>query len=159
MEDDKEEAERLSSIIPVVLQINGFEQTYSDCAWQKMLEGTGAYGVFWDKDKLNGLGDITIRKVNMLNLFWEPGICDLQDSQNVFHVALMDNDVLEGMYPQLRGNLKDTKGISLQKYKYDDNVDTSNKSLVVDWYYHTYDGGKKLLQYVKFVGKTVLYAS
>lgn len=77
----------------------------------------------------------------------------------MFHVALMDNEVLEGMYPQLRGNLKDTKGISLQKYKYDDNVDTSNKSLVVDWYYHTYESGKKLLQYVKFVGKTVLYAS
>lgn len=158
-EDDKEEAKRLSDIIPVVLSTNGFEQVYSDCAWQKMLEGTAVYGIFWDKDKLNGLGDIAIRKINVLNLFWEPGVDDVQDSRNLFHVALIDNDQLEGTYPALKGQLKGTKSVSLNKYRYDDNVDTTDKSLVVDWYYHTYEGGKKLLQYVKYCGNHVLYAS
>ena len=158
VEDDKAEAAMLSDIVPVVLKLNGFEQTYSDVAWQKMLEGTGAYGVFWDQDKLNGLGDIAVRKVNLLNLFWEPGVSDIQDSKYLFHVAMMDNDTLRQIYPQLmNANLDSAEMVS--KYRYDDNVDTTDKSLVIDWYYHEYQGPKKVLHYVKYVGETVLYAT
>lgn len=156
--DDKQEAEKLSKVIPVVMALNGFEQVYSDAQWQKMQEGTAAYGVFWDKSKLNGLGDIAIQQISVLNLFWEPGINDIQDSRNVFYVRLEDNDALEQQYPELVGQLK-SNALTLNKYKYDDNVDTSNKSLVVDWYYHRYDGDRKTLHYIKFVGKHVLYAT
>ena len=158
MEDDKPEAMMLSDIVPVVMKINGFEQTYSDAGWQKLLEGTGAYGVYWDKDKLNGLGDISITRVNLLNLFFEPGINDIQDSKNVFHVAMMDNDTLRQMYPQLRNAPLDG-GETVSKYRYDDTVDTTDKSLVIDWYYHEYSGPRKVLHYVKYVGNTVLYAT
>ena len=156
--DDKQEAEKLSKIVPVVMQLNGFEQVYSDAQWQKMQEGTAIYGVYWDRSKLNGLGDISIQQISALNLFWEPGVSDIQDSSNVFHVRLEDNDALEQTYPELVGQLK-TSPMSLNKYKYDDNVDTSNKSLVVDWYYHRHDGGRKTLHYIKFVGHHVLYAT
>ena len=64
--DDKEEAQRLSEIVPVVMQANDFEEVYNDCCWQKLQEGTAAYGVFWDSRK-NGLGDVTIKRINMLN--------------------------------------------------------------------------------------------
>lgn len=158
VEDDKAEAQMLSDIVPVVLKINGFEQTYSDVAWQKMLEGTGAYGIYWDKDKLNGLGDISVKKVNILNLFWEPGITDIQDSKQVFHVAMMDNDTLRQMYPQL-GSASLDSGELVSHYRYDDSVDTTDKSLVVDWYYHEYQGPRKVLHYVKYVGEHVLYAT
>lgn len=158
MKDDKEQAKMLSDIVPVVMALNGFEQTYNDVAWQKLIEGTGAYGVFWDKDKLNGLGDVSIRKVNLLNLFWEPGVSDIQDSKNLFSVALMDNDTLRQIYPQLVGKtLENNKFVS--EYRYDDAVDTTDKSLVVDWYYHGYQGGRKVLHYCKFVGDHVLYAT
>lgn len=158
MRDDKQEAAKLNAIVPVVLKINGFEQTYSDVAWQKMLEGTGAYGVYWDKNKLNGLGDISIRKVNLLNLFWAPGIGDIQDSKNVFHVALMDNETLIQMYPQLEGETL-TSPATVSKYRYDDSISTTDKSLVIDWYYHVWQGSRKVLHYVKYVGEHVLYAT
>ena len=158
MQDDKEEAQRLSSIVPVVLQQNGFEETYSECSWQKYQEGTGIYGVFWDKSKLGGMGDIAIRRINTLNLFWEPGIRDIQDSRHVFHASMVDNDELEDAYPHLRGKLG-TSPVSLSTYAYDDHVDITGKSMVVDWYYHRYRGGKKVLHYCKFVGTEVLYAT
>lgn len=158
MQDDKAEAQQLSSIVPVVMELNGFEQVYNDAGWAKMLEGTAVFGVFWDKDKLGGMGDISIRRMNTLNLYWEPGVNDIQDSKNVFSVAMMDNEVLEQMYPQLVGKLKKSS-VSVAKYRYDDNVDTTNMSLVVDWYYHRYDGGKKVLHYCKFCGEDVLFAT
>lgn len=158
MADDKQEAQKLNDIVPVVLKINGFEQTYSDAAWQKMIEGTAAYGVYWDKNKLNGLGDISIRKVNLLNLYWEPGIADIQDSKNVYHVALIDNETLVQKYPELRGEPLSSPA-TVSKYRYDDSISTSDKSLVIDWYYHVYQGTRKILHYVKYVGEHVLYAT
>lgn len=157
-EGDKADAQMLSSIIPVILDQNDFEKTYSDVWNYKLKSGTGVYGVFWDKNKLNGLGDIAIRKVDLINLFWESGITNIQDSRNVFSVELVDNDILIGSYPQLSGSLGSST-IDLGKYVYDDAVDTSNKSAVIDWYYKKVQGGKTVLHYVKYVNDEVLFAT
>lgn len=156
--NDEEEAKRLSSIIPVILDQAEFEKVYSDIQWYKLKAGAGIYGIFWDNSKLNGLGDITISKIDILNLFWEPGITNIQDSSNIFHVNLVDNDKLVQRYPELEGKLKGNSLITA-KYIYDDHVDTSNQSAVVDWYYHTEYNGEKKLQYCKFVNDIVLYAT
>lgn len=156
--DDKEEAQRLSKIIPVELEINDFEQTYSDCAWQKLQEGTGVYGVFWNAQKLNGLGDIEIKKVNILNLYWEPGINDIEESRNVFYVSYEDKEDLVAQYPELEGKLNTSK-IRLVEYKTDDHVDLSDKIAVIDWYYKRNVGGRTVLHYCKYVDETCLYSS
>ena len=157
-EGDKSEAEMLSSIIPVILEQNDFEETYDNVWDYKLKAGTGIYGVFWDKSKLNGLGDISVRKVDIINLFWESGITDIQRSRNLFHVELMDNDLLLGAYPQLQGKLGNST-MDLSKYVYDDTVDTNNKSAVVDWYYKKNQNGKTVLHYCKYVNDVVLFAT
>ena len=157
-EGDRAEAKKLTAIIPVILEQNDFEDTYSDVLWQKLKTGTGVYGIFWNSGKLNGLGDIDIKKVDVLNLFWEPGITDIQDSENVFNVQLVDNSRLEAAFPNLQGQLKG-KNIELAKYLYDDTVDTSDKSVVVDWYYKKGVNGRQVLHYCKYVNTTVLYAA
>ena len=156
---DEQSAKTLSQILPVVQEYNHFEQVYSDNWWEKLKHGTAAYGVFWDSRKDNGLGDIEIRNIDLLNLFWEPGITDIQKSRNLFIVDLVDNDLLDQEYPELRGKQKG-KVVNVKEYIYDDTVDTSEKSVVVDWYYKVKSpNGKTLLHYIKFVGSTLLYAS
>ena len=155
---DVKEARQLSAIVPVVLEQAGFEATYSEGWWDKIIGGTAIYGVFWDGSKLNGLGDIAVEPVDILNLFWEPGVTKIQNSANVFHVKLEDNAALEQAYPELSGKLGGN-GLDISKYVYDDTVDTTEKSVVVDWYYKKKTGGKTVLHYCKFVGETVLYAT
>ena len=157
-EGDKAEAEMLTSIIPVILDQCEFEQTYSDVQNYKLKTGTGVYGVFWDKSKLNGLGDVSIRKIDIINLFWESGIMDIQKSRNLFHVELADNDVLVAQYPQLSGRLGQA-AMDITKYVYDDAVDTTNKSVVVDWYYKKAVNGRVVLHYCKYVNDEVLFAT
>ena len=157
-EGDKAEAEMLTSIVPVILDQCEFEQTYSDVQNYKLKTGTGVYGVFWDKTKLNGLGDVSIRKVDIINLFWESGITDIQKSRHLFHVELADNDLLIGAYPQLQGKLGNAT-MDITKYIYDDTVDTNNKSVVVDWYYKKQIGGRTVLHYCKYVNNEVLFAT
>ena len=156
--DDRQEARRLSRILPVILKKNQFKRTYSSAWWYKLKSGCAVYGVFWDGTKLGGLGDISVKRMDLLNLFWEPGVTDIQDSAHFFSTELRDNEKLLEEYPQLEGKLG-RGSMTLSRYLYDDTVDTADKSLVVDWYYHTTVEGRKVLQYCKYVGETVLYAT
>lgn len=78
--DDEKTAEILSDVIPVILEQNKFQKTYSDVMWYKAKNGTGVYGVFWNNDKNNGLGDIDIKKIDLSHVFWKGGITDIQES-------------------------------------------------------------------------------
>ena len=155
---DQAEAEMLTRILPVILKNNQFKRVYSSAWWYKLKSGCAAYGVFWDANKLGGLGDISVRRMNLLNLFWEPGVMDIQDSANFFSTELVNNEELLARYPQLEGKLGGGT-FAVSRFLYDDTVDTTDKSLVVDWYYHTTVDGKRVLQYCKFVNQTVLYAT
>lgn len=156
--NDVKEAGMLSKIIPVVLEAADFEEKYSNVGWQKLKTGTGIYKVFWDSDKLNGLGDIAIERVDVLNVFWEPGVTDIQKSKYFFHTAMMDNEVLESIYPQLKDKLKNAAFVPA-KFLTDDNVPTDGKSVVIDVYYKKLENGKTVLHYCKYVGSEILYST
>ena len=156
---DKQEAELLSDIIPCVLEQNQFEKTYSDVLWQKLKTGTGVYKVVWDATKLHGLGDISIERVSLLNVYWEPGVTDVQRSRYLFHTELWDKDELEQMYPALLKDKLKGQTFMSTKFLYDDHQDDENKITVIDVYYHKVVNGKKTLQYCKYVNDIVLFAS
>ena len=157
---DKQDAETLTSVLPVVMEQNEYEQTYDDICWDSLIAGMNVQGVFWDPDKLNGLGDIAVKAIDPLNLYWEPGCANIQKSKNVFHVEMRDADTLIAQYPQLKDvtNLNGNNGIFV-RYANDENIDDSDKALVVDWYYKKFVGGKTVLHYCKFCSGKVLYAS
>lgn len=156
---DEASSKALSAVLPVIMEYNAFEETYSDNWYEKLKHGTAAYGVFWNSQKENGLGDIDIKQIDLLNLFWEPGVTDIQKSRNLFIVDLADTDLLEQQYPQFKGKLGGNT-IDVKQYIYDDTVDTEGKSVVVDWYYKIMaPSGRTILHYAKFVGDCLLYAS
>ena len=155
---DKDSAKILSDVLPVIMEYNNFEDTYSDNWWEKLKHGTAAYGIFWNSEKENGLGDIDIKRIDLLKIFWEPGIMDIQDSKNLFIVDLVDTNDLKKLYPDKE--IKEGKTIDVKEYTHDDTIDTTDKSVVVDWYYKTRNAaGKTIVNYAKFVGETLLYAS
>ena len=156
--DDRAEATRLSSVLPVILEQNDFEEVYSDSQWTKLKQGTLIWHVKWDASKLNGLGDISVQPVDILSFFWEPGVRDIQKSKNIFLTEMVDNDILTARYPELRGKLNSTGEVT-RKYNTDDIISNDNKSMVVDWYYKKYQNGRQVLHFVKFVGDTVLQAT
>ncbi len=155
-ESDKAEAEILSEVIPVILDRNEFEETYSNAAWYKLKHGTSCFGVFWDQNIDNGIGDISVKNIDLLRIFWDPTVSDIQKSPNLFICAAVDKDALKEMYPGKEISFDRT---TLTEYESDDSVDRSNQSLVVDWYYKKREGGKTVLHFCKYTGNTVLYSS
>ena len=156
--DDREEAAKLSSVLPVILEQNDFEEVYSDSQWTKLKQGTLIWHVKWDSSKLNGLGDISVQPVDILSFFWEPGVRDLQKSKNIFLTEMVDNDLLLAKYPELQGKLNSNPQIQ-QKYNTDDVISFDGKSMVVDWYYKKYQNGRQVLHFAKLVGDTVLQST
>ncbi len=154
---DTKVAGLLSAVVPVILEHNDFEQVYSDLWDSKLRCGTGAYGVFWDRSAHKGLGEVAIRRIDVLNLYWEPGVGDIQSSQNLFYVQLASRQALLEQYPWLELQLQSS--LELPKYHYDEAVDTSDKVAVVDWYYKKSAHGRTVLHFCKFVGDTVLFAT
>ena len=145
--NDAREAKILSSIIPYVLKNAKFQRAYSRVGWQKFKHGTGIYKTIWDKDK-DGIGGIAIERVSVLNLFWEPGIEDIQDSTYVFQVTPKSKQFLEMQYPQLRGRLKGNGGLSVKQFMNPEaDKDKSKKALYIECYYKK----QGILHYCTFV--------
>ena len=155
---DREQARLLSAVLPCILEQNRFEKTYDAAMWQKLKTGTAAYRVVWDPDKLGGLGDIRIDRVDLLNLFWEPGVNDIQDSRLLFCTHLEDEDSLCERYPRLLGRLRSSPFLAT-RFVYDDAVSLEGKATVIEVYYKKRRAGQTVLHYCKYVGDTVLYAT
>ena len=156
--DDEQTARVLSSVLPVVLEQADYEQVYSDTWWSKLKQGTGVKGVFWDPEQRGGVGEITVRPMNLLMLYWEPGVDDIQASPNFFSLSLEDTDQLTERWPQLEGH--STSALEVPHYLHDGGLDTNGKSVVVDWYYKKRNAeGRRVLHYCKFCNGVVLYAS
>ena len=154
-ERDEEDAKALSAILPVVLERSSFERSYSDNMWQKLKHGVCAWGVFWNADLENGLGDIDVRPVELGHLYWQPGVRNLQDSRSVFVVERMEKAALRARFPQFEGE----NGEMLSHF-FATSEEGIDEVLVVDWYYKKrVRGGKTVLHYCKFAGDTVLFSS
>ena len=157
-QQDEQEARLLGDVVPCILEHNHFESTYSDVMWQKMKTGTGCYKVIWDSQLLGGLGDIRIQRVNLLNLYWEPGITDIQKSRYFFQTEMVEKEVLYETWPWLKDRLRSTGAFS-SRFLYDDAVNTSDYATVIEVYYHKTQEGRRILHYCKFVGDQVLFAT
>ena len=173
-EQDVEEAEMLSEIIPIMLEQNDYEDVYDTCAYEFVIDGGAITGVFWDATANNGAGSNIVKNVDVHNVFWEPGVNDIQDSANFFNVSLEDADTMKIAYPEHADEIEPMDSGMIAKYIHDDNVDTTDKVEVVDWYYKKtvmvagveddegnvlYESPKTVLHYVKYCCDVVLYSS
>lgn len=162
-ESDEETAKLLSDVVPTILEVNGFDETYNKNCWDKTKIGTAVYAVTWDSSKENGLGDITVSSVDVLNITWQPGIDDIQKSRNIFVTEVVDADTLREQYPQAAEKIKPGNIADRPKYLYEENMDNTDKVIVFDWYYkrviRNESGSRTVLHYCKFVNDCVLYAS
>lgn len=158
---DEAAAKQLTAIIPAILERNGYRKIYRHATIDKVKHGCGIQQIVWDKDAENGQGDVRVRRIDPLNIFWEPGIEDIQQSSDVFTVELRNNKDIVADHPELP-ELEDhlsTPGMSIKRYIYNDSIDTSDKSYVVNWYYKKRQSDRTVLHYCQYVNDVVLYAS
>ena len=154
-QSDEQTAKLLTEVIPTVLEVNDYEEIYDRGWWDKIVKGTAVTCVTWDSEKNNGVGDVNISRVDILSVYWDPAVSDIQQSRDFFCVALVDNRQLEEEYGDLVKDKLGSAAFVPGQYAYETTHDTSGKSAVIDWYYKR----NGVLHLCKFVENIVLYAS
>ena len=88
--DDEEEAQILSKILPAIEEHTDAEQVYNTAGYDFLIDGTAITAVLWDPMAHDGMGDIKKTNVDIHNVFWQPGIEDIQQSKYFFDVSVLD---------------------------------------------------------------------
>lgn len=157
--EDALEAEKMTRILPALLDRIGFEAVYSRAGWTKAIQGWAVYTVTWDKEADGGRGEISIGRAKLLNLYWDMEVDDIQASSDLFYLHERDRDELIREYPKLEKDLIASDG----EYERHDDVaagPNATKITVVDHYYRKRGkDGKKRLHLCQFAGDVLLYAS
>lgn len=156
-EGDRKKADELSKVVPLILEKGDFHNTYSDIWWYKLKQGSGVYGVFWDNSLENGLGDISIKKIDLLRFYSQPYVENIQDSRYIFVLSLCDFDVAQERYKDI--DLKKGSGeMSIKSYF--GTQDIKDKALIIDCYERCRtESGKMVVHLTKIIGDKAVYSS
>ncbi len=159
-ESDQKAAESLSKIVPLILDKCSFESKYSKNWYDKLVTGGAIYKVFWDNTMVNGLGDINVQCTDALNLYWTPGIEDIQDADNLFHVEYVKKKSIIQQYPFMKDRLGESGVWAQAEYNSEvQNREHSDEQIVVDWWYKKMEGTRTVVHLCKFCCGEVLWAS
>lgn len=145
--EGSEAAEVLSKVVPAQLDVSDFKRVYKKCVRDKLKEGTAIYGVFYNEFTRN----IDIKSIDILDIFVDMHIADIQDSKFLFISAAVSNDALKRQYPEFSDLFT---GDATVETLTDDYV-LKDRTLVIDAYYKK-DGNVHMM---KLVDSTIIAAT
>ncbi len=138
-EGDEETAKLLSKIMPAQLDASGLRKAYKQNVRQKLICGTGVYGVFWNSTEKN----IHIKRLDIMSVFCDMNVDDVQDSRFVFVVSAVDNERLKTLYPKYA----DMFDGDVTMDGFEEQKSMTECSEIVDCYYKTVEGKLHLLKF------------
>lgn len=133
--DDEEEANILSKILPVIEEHSDAEAVYSQAGYDFLLDGTAVTAVLWDTMAHDGMGDIKKTNIDIHNVFWQPGIDNIQDSKYFFHVSVADVRDIKIQFPEIADKVGGGRMGYITEYIHDDNINKLNDIEVINVYY------------------------
>lgn len=161
-QSDETSAKILAEVLPVIFEQNDFEEKYDNACWDKLKSSASVYSVVWDKHK-NGIGDICIDTVDILNLFWQPDVKNIQDSKNLFYVKMVDLETAKEMFPDfdISATPESLRPKQYREQQLDNSQHENERVAIVNWYYKKYsvEQNRYILHYVQYINEHLIFAS
>lgn len=139
--DGEETANVLSKLICAEMDSSGFKDKYKNATRNKLKYGTAVYGVFYN----DRTGSVDIKEIDILDIFVDMNISDIQDSRFLFISAAVDNDVLKAEYPEYADLFTGNETVETAHGSFV----LSNRSSVLDCYYKKPDGSVHMMKLCK----------
>lgn len=141
-------AELLHKVIEAQLEMADFKKVYKDNVRNKLKYGTAVYGIFYDAVTKN----IDLKAIDILDIYVDMHIPDVEDSRFVFINGAVENDILIERYPEF----SDLFTGDAQVETLGDTYSLKDRTIITDCYYKTSQGHVHMM---KLVGDTVIEAT
>lgn len=139
--EDTKTAELLSKILPVQLDISDFKKCYKK-NWRKKLKyGTAVYGIFYNPQT----EEIEIKSLNILGIYCDMNLSDVQESQFLFITQAFDNELLKSQYPSKADLFEGDADVET----YNGRASVRDRTEIIDCYYKKPDGSVHLMKLAK----------
>lgn len=149
--EDEKTAKLLSKILPLQLDMSDFKRCYKTNWRKKLKHGTAIYGVFYNEDK----EDIDICAIDILNIYCDMHIPDVQESPFLFITSIVPNEQLKEDYPAFSSLFDGDAQVKTHSGTHT----VADRTEVIDCYYKKRENGKSVLHLMKLVGDTIIDAS
>ena len=146
--DGTQAAELLSRIVPAQLEISDFKRAYKENIRNKLKYGTAVYGIFYNETT----GNIDIKSIDLIDIYVDMHVSDVQNSRFLFISAAVENDVLRERYPGFAGLFDGDCEVQTLT----ETVMLRDRTMVLDCYYKKPDG---TVQLMKLCRDTVIAAT
>lgn len=140
-------AEILSKLIDSEFDRVNFRKTYKENVRNKHKYGTAIYGVFY-----NDNGGLNIKSLDILDVYVDAHVEDIQNSDFLFISAAVSNEVLKATYPEF----SELFSGDAQIQTLNGSIAMSDRSVVLDCYYKRPNGAVHMM---KLCNKTILRAT
>lgn len=125
-------AELLHKVVEAQLEIADFKTVYKENVRNKLKYGTAIYGIFYDAQS----GNIDLRAIDILDIYVDMHIPDIEDSRFIFINAAVENEILAERYP----DFSDLFTGDAQVETLGDTYSLDDRTVITDCYYKLPDG-------------------
>lgn len=92
-------AQHLEQVIDTLFQVNGWDGEIVKALWDSAQFGAGILKAVWDSGLDNGLGNVSIMRVDPWSFYIDPDATSLNDAQYMFEVQKMSYAEIERRFP------------------------------------------------------------
>ena len=131
-------AELLSKVVEAQLEISNFKSVYKENIRNKLKYGTAVYGVFYDEPG----GNIDIRAIDILDVYVDMHIPNIEDSRFVFISAAIENGILQKRYPEFSRMFSGDAEVETLT----DTYTLKDRTNILDCYYKNPDGAVHMMK-------------
>ncbi len=148
---DDAAAEELTQVVRCALARCGYRKAYRDKCRQALKYGVAVQEVFWDKQRLGGLGDVSVRVLDTRSFLWDPAFPSLQDGRACFKLTTYPRAWLQEKYPALEGRAAGADS----RRPYGEGASGEEAALIEVWH-KSFEGGRPHVHMARMAGGVLL---
>lgn len=111
-----------------------------DMGHNGLVYGTSCFGIFWDGEASNGLGEVECKIISPFNIFPSPSATHEDNAEFIIYATYKSLEELTNVYPDKAEKLKESIENSLDENLAQDRLDSdsSNNVLYIECYHRDY---------------------
>lgn len=153
-------AHDMTDVVRFILDQNGYETYHRRKVEDFFIAGTAVTQIGWDKDMDNGHGNVSVMRVPVESMVWDPEAESIQDGRALIKAVWRPLGWIADHYPQQAKYVRDESnqhdGIAMGDRLAQNQSEADGRALVMEYWYRRYENGRYTINMALFAGGALL---